>query len=258
MQHLASHGYVVAAPGFPSTRIDAPGGPRLYGVLDQPADVSFVIDGLLSRNGERGFALQDAIDGERIGMTGHSGGGLTTMITAYGERRDERIDAIVPIAPVGCLVPLDIAGDAVVPAMIVGGSEDLLVGPPSIRLAYEAASTPKYFVEIVGGDHVRFGDFDATDADLGDILSEVSDGDIEADLIRTAEGTGADPASCLDDAVKGDALVSAATQRDLLRTAALPFFDHYLKDDTAARRFMDEVLPSLEGIRFEHEGDKPE
>lgn len=45
-QHLASHGYVVAAPDFSASNLQAPGGPRLVAVLKQPEDVSFLIGSL--------------------------------------------------------------------------------------------------------------------------------------------------------------------------------------------------------------------
>ena len=253
LRHLASHGYIVAAPGFPQTRLDSPGGPRLYATLDQPADVSFVIDELFAMNADDESFLNGAIDEDTVGMTGHSGGGLTTMITTYGALRDERIDAALPISPVGCLVPPDIADGVSVPAMIVGGSIDGLVGPTSIKKAYEAASAPKYFVDVVGAEHVRFGDIDVPDSELGNVLETASQGDISGDALRFAEGIGADPVACLEQVDGTDDLISAERQRELLRTVSLPFFDAYLKEDPAALRFLEDTLPTLDGIRFESE-----
>jgi predicted dienelactone hydrolase len=253
LRHLASHGYVVAAPGFPQTRADSPGGPRMYAVLDQPGDVGFVIDELFAMDGDEASFLFEAIDEERVGLTGHSGGGLTSMITAYGPLRDERVDAVVPISPVGCLLPPDIAEGVSVPAMIVGGSIDGLVGPVSIRDAYEAASAPKYFVNIIGAEHIRFGDFDLADSEVGDVLGRTSRGDITGDLIRFAQGIGGDATACLEREDGTDALIEGEQQRTLLRTVALPFFDAYLKNDQGALRFLDETLPTLDGIRFESE-----
>ena len=43
-EHLASHGFLVAAADHPLTHGDAPGGPDVRDVLEQPADVSFLID----------------------------------------------------------------------------------------------------------------------------------------------------------------------------------------------------------------------
>lgn len=251
IQHLVSHGYVVAAPGFPQTALDSPGGPRLYATADQPADVSFVIDELFAMSADADSFLHGAIDEEHVGMTGHSGGGLTTMITTFGPRRDERIDASVAISPVGCLVPPDIGQGANVPIMIVGGSVDVLVGPASIYKAYEAAGVPKYFVSVIGADHVRFGYADIPDTALPDILDTLSRGDITGDAIRLAQEIGADAASCLERTDGTDELISAERQRELLRTVALPLFDAYLKDDEGALSFLEQTLPTLDGIRFE-------
>ncbi|MDP3768282.1 MAG: hypothetical protein Q8S13_09720, partial [Dehalococcoidia bacterium] len=121
VQHLASHGYVVAAPDFPLSRLGAPGGPRLGAVLEQPKDVSFVIDSLLEFNAQDGHLLEGAIDDEAIGVTGHSLGALTTMLTTFGPSRDERIDAALPISTPACFLPASLAGDTSVPIMVVGG-----------------------------------------------------------------------------------------------------------------------------------------
>ena len=46
----ARAGYVVAAPVFPLENAHAPGGPNEADIVNQPADVSFVISRMLSRN----------------------------------------------------------------------------------------------------------------------------------------------------------------------------------------------------------------
>jgi predicted dienelactone hydrolase len=250
-QHLASHGYVVASPDFPQSRIDTPGGPRISAVLDQPADVSYVIDEMLKLDaaGDGGFA--GAIDEGRIGMTGHSLGGLTTMLAAYGAARDGRIKAIAPISPVGCLLPTDIAAGLSVPAMIIGGSKERIIDPASIRAAYQAASTPRYYAQIIGADHIRFADIDTTDERLGDIVSTASRGDVTGDAIKVAQALDANAAACLERTEESDSLITGERQRELLRIVATPFFDAYLRDDEASMRFLQETLPTLTGIRFE-------
>jgi predicted dienelactone hydrolase len=249
-QHLASHGYVVVSPDFPGSNIAAAGGPRLHAVLDQPADVSFVIDELFARDGEVGWLLAGAIDEERVGMTGHSLGGVTTMLTAYGDRADERIDAIVPISPPGCLLPEDLAAGSDIPAMVVGGSSEIIVSPSWIAYAYEIARAPKYYVSIIGGDHIRFADVDTTDSELPGIVDQVGGGDRQADAIQIITTLGADGTRCLERDEITDELVGGGRQRELLRTVALPFFNAYLKGDPSAQAFLREVLPSLEGIRL--------
>lgn len=248
-QHLASHGYVVAAPDFPQSRIDTPGGPRLSAVLDQPADVSFIIDQMLARDADPAWALAGGIDAGRVGVTGHSLGGMTTMLVAFGERRDARVKAALPISPPGCLLPATLGAGSVVPAMIVGGSAERIVDPKSIARAYDEAGTPRYFVEIIGADHTRFTDFDITDAELGSFVEDAALGDAENDAETIARADGADINTCRETTQIADALISGDRQRELLRTSATPFFDAYLRDDADALRFLREALPSLAGLR---------
>lgn len=252
-QHLASHGYVVAAPDFPGSYFGAAGGPTLSAVLDQPADVSFVIDEALRLSAEDGGRLAGMIDGERIGVTGHSLGGLTAMLTVYGDRRDERVDAVLPISPPACMLPEDLAEGSSVPVMVVGGSAEVIVPPPWIHYAYEIAAAPKYFVSIIGGDHIRFADFDTPDYALPNVVDQLSGGNTEDEILAITQAAGGDVDACVEGESGQDDLIAGNRQRELVRTAALPFFDAYLKDDDAAQAFLGQTLPMLDGIRFEHE-----
>ncbi len=253
MRHLASHGYVVASTDFPGLHIASGGGPRLYHVLDQPADVSFVIDELQARDGEGGGPLAGLIDFEHIGMAGHSLGGLTTLLTVYGEGADPRIDAIAPISPPACLLPDGIADGSSMPVMVIGGSKEAIVSPSWIRYAYEVASRPKYYAEIIGANHIRFGDFDITDDQLPGVVDRASSGETLGDARRIAEALGSDPAACAQRETSAEELITGDRQRELMRVAATPFFDAYLKADAGALRFLRETLPALEGVRFQRD-----
>lgn len=250
-QHLASRGYIVAAPDFPQSRAGTPGGPRISAVLDQPRDVSFLIDELLKLDGGSSGPFAGTIDRDHVGMTGHSLGALTTMLTAYGDQRDPRIQAVVPISPVGCLLPSGFPGAVTVPALIIGGSRERIVDPSSIRRAYLSATPPKYYVQIIGADHVRFADINTTDDSLGDIVTRLSGEDVATDAANVAQAVHADAATCLQRTDESDDLVSGDRQRQLLRAVATPFFDAYLRGDRDALRFLQKALPMAEGIRFE-------
>lgn len=242
--HLASHGYVVVAPDFPSSKIGALGGPTLAAVAEQPADVSFVIDTLLAYNAEADHPLGGAIDPESVGMSGHSLGGLTALVTAFGARRDDRIDAILPIAPPACFLPADVAGDARVPMLLITGGKDGLVNPQNAHFGFEYAAGPRDYVEVAGAEHVRWADIDTPDSELPS-LDEILGGDLVADAIATAAALGGDVGKCVGgrDTSGGD-LITADRQREILNIFATAFFDAELKDDAAAAALL-EQLPSL-------------
>jgi len=72
----AAGGYVVAAPAFPLTNdhVTIDGGDA----VNQPADVSFVLDEVLALGKRRGSRLFHAVKRSRIGAAGLSLGGVTT------------------------------------------------------------------------------------------------------------------------------------------------------------------------------------
>lgn len=250
-QHLASHGYVVAAPEFPLSHLGTPGGARITAVADQPADVSFVIDELLKLNAADGGLLAGMVDADRIGMSGHSLGGLTTMLTAYGASADPRIKAIVAVAPFGCVEPVGIGASAHLPAMVIGGTRDGIVGLPSIRKAYDDASRPKYWVEVNGADHTRFGDFNISDDQIGGAISAITRGDTISEVVSTVQALGGDASRCLERATPAGDTMTGERQREILRTTATPFFDAYLRDDVRAMAFLQQVMPTISGVRME-------
>ena len=82
-RHLASHGYIVASPDFPLSNFNTPGGPTTADVPEQPGDVSFLIDELLARSADSSDEWFGAVDTERMGATGLSLGGLTTLLVTF-------------------------------------------------------------------------------------------------------------------------------------------------------------------------------
>lgn len=84
----ASAGYVVAAPRFPISNDEAPGGGLLTDLREQPADLGFVLDALLGPDSP----LDAAVDPLRIGAGGLSLGGATVYGFVYDDCcRDERV-----------------------------------------------------------------------------------------------------------------------------------------------------------------------
>jgi predicted dienelactone hydrolase len=245
--HLASHGYVIVSPDYPLSSGGAPGGPRLGDVVNQPRDVSFLIDSFLGFSLEPENVLEGAIDPESIGLTGHSLGGLTTILATYGPLADDRIDAAVALAPPACLVGASAFDEAETALLVIGGSEDRVVPWPSVRQAYDLANAPRFLMQLTGGNHLRFADLDFEDPPDGSVEA-LAGANFLSDVMRVGEVTGADLTTCLADDTdeRSAAALSGDRQRELTRLFATAFFDHYLKDDPEA----EEVLSArfAEGI----------
>ena len=156
-QLLASHGYVVAAPDYPLTFGGAPGGPNSVDVINQPADVTFLIDSIIALNGDaKPFA--GSIDTARIGLMGYSLGGLTTEIATYHPTlRDTRIAAAVSIAgpTVGFTKAFFTTTDA--PFLMIAGTLDHLINFDANAAPIPSLIDNGNLLAIEGGTHLGFG-----------------------------------------------------------------------------------------------------
>ena len=154
---LASHGYVVAAANYPLTAGGTPGDPNADDLVNQPSDVTFLIDSLLELSGsDKPFAGE--LDPSRIALMGYSLGGITTTLATYHPRlRDERVAAAISIAGPSAGLVSKFYETTDVPFMMIAGTLDAL-----IDFEYNAAVIPQrvhnsVLIEIEGGSHLGFG-----------------------------------------------------------------------------------------------------
>jgi predicted dienelactone hydrolase len=152
---IASYGYVVASPPHPGNTLnDFPNcrTPTAQGVSlqERPNDIIFVADELLAANQDAGSPFFDAIDPARLGMSGHSFGGLTTYLVSA---RDARFRVAIPLAPAALFDPT-----LTVPSLSMMGAIDGTVNNDQTRAAYDRSSAPKIQVEIGRAGHYAFSD----------------------------------------------------------------------------------------------------
>jgi predicted dienelactone hydrolase len=156
-EHLVSRGYVVAAMDFPLTHGGAAGGPRIEDLVNQPADVSFVLDYLLAENNDPDSLFHRAIDEARIGAFGLSLGGATTKLLVYHPRNhDGRIRAAVSIAGPSFMLGRQFFAGRDVPFLMLAGDIDAVV-------PYEQNAAPipekidgALLVTLTGASHTGF------------------------------------------------------------------------------------------------------
>jgi len=244
--HLASHGYVVAAPAFPLMSLGAPGGSTIADVPAQVGDVSFVIDAFLGFARDPANRFAGGIDAARIGLSGHSGGALTTLVATYDARvREPRIKAALPFAPPACFLRAGYFDAASVPLLVVQGDQDLLVDPVADAAAvYERARPPKALLVVHGGTHLGFAD---VGAGLGDgvVCATFPDPtDLNAGIAAMIAALGGvadhlDVDGCRLAPCVGDGThVGGPRQLQIGKEAALAFFEQVLRGDRAARRYL--------------------
>jgi dienelactone hydrolase len=151
----AGAGYVVAAPLFPLTRSDAPGGPDLSDFPAQPADMVAVVDRMLADARSTQAPLAGMVDAAHIGAAGHSLGGVTVLgLVANSCCRDPRISAAVVMSGDPIVFPTGHPDfTSAPPLLLVHGNADPAVPYVSSIDAFNAAHGPKGLLTLLGGNH---------------------------------------------------------------------------------------------------------
>jgi len=156
---VASAGYLVAAPAFPLTNENAPGGHEqgLSDFRNQPGDVSFVLTEILKANADPADPLYGRIDPQKIALLGHSLGGLTGLAATRKECcRDTRIKAVVSVAPLVALFLDQFGPDPIAdgpPMLIIHGEADTTVPFQSSVDLYSQVDPPKVLIGLAGVGH---------------------------------------------------------------------------------------------------------
>jgi len=159
-EFLASNGYIVIAADFPLTNKLAPGGPKLKDVVNQPGDLSFLIDSVIAWSLDGGHVLSSHLDENRIGVTGISLGGFTTTLVSYHPTsRDPRIKAAASIAGPSSSFSETFYQHADIPFLMLAADIDALV-PYDVHALPVLDRVPRSsLVTINGGTHMGFAGY---------------------------------------------------------------------------------------------------
>jgi predicted dienelactone hydrolase len=156
LQSLTRAGYVVAAPVFPLTNARVPGGPRESDLVNQPADMSFVISQLLAASSAPGDPLSGMINPGEVAVAGQSDGGVTALAVGYGRRlRDPRVRATVIMsgAEMSGIGGYGF-GPGAAPLLATQGTADTTNEPRFTYSFFHAARRPKYLLRLLGATHL--------------------------------------------------------------------------------------------------------
>jgi predicted dienelactone hydrolase len=224
---LASHGYVVASTDHEGgTLYDVVRGQLsnvAVGVETRPVDVIYLLN-RLSRLKEDD-PLYGLLDLDRIGVTGHSFGALTSLRVAG---MDPRVKAIVPQAPVDANLDwLGLPQPVVlhIPVHIQAAHDDkTLPWATNIEPTLLVLRDPLWLLDISHGGHFTFSDLCAFD--LGSIVDQVHL-DIPGADIRKVLNDGCGPAS-----------PPSTIAQPLINHFAVSFFNAKLKGSDASLALM--------------------
>ncbi len=177
----AAAGFVVAAPRFPLSSDQTPGGPDGGDVVNQPGDVSFVVTSLLHLAAPGPDPLSGLVNPDEIGAAGHSNGGITTLgLVANTCCHDPRISAAVVMAGAtegypGGHYDFSLAP----PLLLVHDTDDELVPYAGAVSEFDEDQQPKGLLTIEG---VPAGD--AGDIGAGHMASAAALGPAAPTVIR--------------------------------------------------------------------------
>ncbi len=161
--HLASYGFVVAAPPHPGNTTtdcfpcDDPLG-MVNSAINRPPDVRFVTDALINLSGNGDSLLAGAVDGARVGISGHSFGAYTTLaVEADGP---PFLAGLAMSAPAERL-QAPAVGQITLPTMIMSGDVDNVLPPDQQRSVFDnlTSSPIRYLLTLKGAGHMSFTDF---------------------------------------------------------------------------------------------------
>jgi len=146
----ARAGYVVAAPVFPVENANAPGGPDQNDLVNEPADLRFLISRLTGSQS----VLHGRIDPKRVALAGQSDGAIAALSAAYDRRfLDRRVDAAVVLSG-ATFAGFSRPPAGAPPLLAVQGTADPFNAPGTTAAYYSLMRRPKFLLWLLGASHL--------------------------------------------------------------------------------------------------------
>jgi dienelactone hydrolase len=175
---VTAAGYIVAAPAFPHTSAERGDGNRAD-IVNQPADLSFLVDAVTSLAKQQPQLLPPVADPARVAALGHSDGGLTVSAWAYDNSfRDRRVAAVVVMAGGIGLFPSTYFAPDSPPLLAIHATADQ-TNPYSASVSlFNAvpAGIPHFLLTIEGGSHLGPYMYDTAMPEVGRVIVDFLDG----------------------------------------------------------------------------------
>ena len=225
---LASHGYVVIAPDHHGDTIfdlleagDVEVTSTAESYIDRPLDIVFLMTEMDRLKSEGTDPLAATLDMQRIGVTGHSFGALTSLIVGG---QNVGVDAVVAQAPAGIglvtgatEVPLEQFG---IPVMIQSAGQDQILAPElNAQSLWDHMVKPRAWLQLDRAGHFTYSDLCIFDVAAIDAAIEL------------------DASNVLEDGC-GPENIAPALAFPLINNAAIGFFNVHLRDSAGSQQFL--------------------
>ncbi len=222
--HLASWGYVVAAPDHVERSLSGLLGTAGQGVPEQqdPAVLTETLDLVVAQADDASSPLSDLVDGETVAVTGHSAGAGAAYRLAAS---DDRIDAFATYSVGQGSEDEGLPDPPDIPGLVMLGERDGVIPPEATREVYEGLSAPRYLAEVPDSGHLVFSDICLIGKEEGGLIGIVEEIDLAIpDNLKRLGNDGCDDSDYLDVA---DAFPS-------IDAISVGFLEAYLRNDAAA------------------------
>jgi predicted dienelactone hydrolase len=149
----ASAGYVVAAPTYPRTDPSDPAGPSEEDLVNHPADISYLLRALLSLPPA---SIAPVIQSSEVAVVGQSDGADVSL--AVADNSCCRVNAVKAAVLLSGAELASFGGSYYrskpVPLLVVQGDSDTVNPPACSAQVYNQAPAPKYYLDLLGADHL--------------------------------------------------------------------------------------------------------
>ena len=172
--HLASWGYVVAAPDHVERSLGGLLGTASQGVAprEDTEVLGATLDLVEAQAEDVSSPLSGLVDPDAVAVAGHSAGaGAAYRMAAT----DDRIDALAAYSVGTGREGEPLPDPPEQPALVVLAEEDGIIDPAASREVFEGLSAPRYLAEVPDSGHLVFSDLCLIGAERGGLIGIVDE-----------------------------------------------------------------------------------